>query len=76
MNVKELIAALTEVDPEATVHFTYNYGDHWRTTVAPEVRAVDEGHVVHSSYHDMDKVIVKDDDDFDDEKARAVVLLG
>ena len=37
MNVAELIDELRMMDPEAEVHFEYNYGDHWRTHVAPKV---------------------------------------
>lgn len=63
MKVKELIVHLSDLDGEAEVHFTYNYGDHGRTTVAPAVRTVDSGHVVHSGYHDMDKVVDEDSED-------------
>jgi hypothetical protein len=75
VNVKELIKRLSEMDPEAEVHLTYNYGDRWRTTVAPVVGAVDEGYVVHSDYHDMPKEALNDDDDFDPKRAKEVVLL-
>jgi hypothetical protein len=75
MNVKELMEALSGMDPEATVHFAYNYGDHWRTTVAPEVGDVREGYVAHSSCHDMPKEVRANEDDFEPEKAREVVLL-
>ncbi len=53
MTVKELIETLEGMDPEAEVHFSYNYGDHWRTTVAPKVRSVDELEVEYSEYHRM-----------------------
>lgn len=73
MKVKDLIVHLSNEDPEATVHFAYGYGDHWRTTVAPEVTGLEEGRVVVSTYHDMDKVIEEDENGY--EEARAVVLL-
>ena len=31
MTVEELINQLGFMDPTAEVHFSYNYGDHWRT---------------------------------------------
>ena len=46
MTVQELINLLQWQDPDAEVHFAYNYGDHWRTEVAPKVGRVDEGAVV------------------------------
>jgi len=77
MNVAQLILQLQALDPDADVHFSYNYGDHWRTQVAPTINRVDEGYVEHSDYHRMDKVI--DPDDFDDEDIKLpnrVVLLS
>lgn len=62
MNVRDLIEALTNLDPDAEVHFSYNYGDHWRTTVAPVVGNVNEGTVIWSGYHDMPKVTDDGDD--------------
>jgi hypothetical protein len=45
MLVKELIEELKFLDQEAEVHFEYNYGDHWRTSVAPRVQSINEGAV-------------------------------
>lgn len=56
MTVKELMALLEDQDPDTPVHFTYNYGDHRRTQVAPEVRRVEEGNVQHDSYTDLPAV--------------------
>jgi len=68
MQVKELIEMLQGMDPEAQVHYAYNYGDHWRTEVAPKVDRVDEGAVVYSDYHRMDKMVENEyDTEFDDE---------
>jgi hypothetical protein len=83
MTVQELIEQLGYMDPNAEVHFAYNYGDHWRTEVAPKVGRIDEGAVVYSEYHRMDK-IAEDDTDFDedtgeeivDETLRRVVVLS
>ena len=76
MKVADLIAELQGMDPELEVHFAYNYGDHWRTTVAPSVSRVDVGLVQYSDYHRMPKVV---EPDWDDEEAEAegksVVIL-
>jgi hypothetical protein len=81
MKVSELIELLQMEDPEADVHFQYNYGDHWRTTVAPTVDEVTVGRVVHSAYHSMDKVVDMDDFDYDEDgepvyEGKEVVLIG
>jgi len=68
MQVKELIEMLQDMNPESDVHFAYNYGDHWRTEVAPKLSRVDNGAVVYSEYHRMDKMLEDDGDtEFDDE---------
>ena len=69
------------MDKDAEVHFSYNYGDHWHTTVAPTVDSVEKGVVEYSDYHQMDK-IVEDEDCYDEETGgykegvRTVVVLG
>ena len=65
MLVKELIESLKYMDQDAEVHFSYCYGDHWRSQVAPRVSQVFEGVVEFSEYHRMDKLI--DDEDCYDE---------
>jgi hypothetical protein len=79
MKVKDLIEQLGRLDAEAEVHFTYNYGDHWRTQVAPTVDTVEEGLVKHSDYHSMDKLMDENDmyeEEGDYEGTRRVVVLG
>ena len=73
MQVKDLIEMLQEMDADMEVHFAYNYGDHWRTEVAPAVGRVDEGAVVYSEYHRMDKIVENDDSDFDEETGEEIV---
>lgn len=73
MKVSELIELLQMENPDAEVHFSYNYGDHWRTQVAPTVDSVDVGYVVHSEYHSMDKVVDEEDFDFDEGTGEPVV---
>ena len=81
MNVRKLIEQLQSMNPDAEVHFSYNYGDHWHTEVAPTVVRVDEGVVEYSDYHRMDKM-VDDEDCYDEETGnfketvRQVVVLA
>ena len=82
MLVADLIEELKCLPQDAEVHFSYNYGDHWRTEVAPQVSTVNEGYVGWSAYHSMDKVLddedVYPDEDYGNpsENAKRVVLLG
>jgi hypothetical protein len=81
MKVAELIEQLQDMNPNAEVHFSYNYGDHWRTHVAPTVDTVEEGIVEYSDYHSMDKM-VDHEDVYDEETGdyiegvRRVVVIG
>jgi hypothetical protein len=61
MKVRELIEELKNFDPESEVHFSYNYGDHWRTIVAPAVEHADEEFVTHSEYHRMPRLLDPDE---------------
>jgi len=65
MRVADLIAELQSMDKDAEVHFSYNYGDHWRTEVAPRVTSIGEGVVEFSDYHRMDRLVEEDYDDED-----------
>lgn len=78
MTVQELIKALQGFDQDAEVHFQYNYGDYWKTQVAPKVDLVEDGYVKHSTYHSMDAVVDEDDEDYGEEEAghKSVVLLS
>jgi hypothetical protein len=81
MKVSQLIEQLKFLDPEAKVHFEYNYGDRWRTQVAPEVTQVQEGIVEFSQYHGMDKRVEDNEDCYDESidseyGFRRVVVLG
>jgi len=81
MKVKDLIEQLGYMDAEAEVHFSYNYGDHWRTQVAPQVSNVTAGIVEYSDYHRMHKML-EDEDCFDEdtgdyrEDLKRVVVIG
>jgi hypothetical protein len=79
MQVKDLIKQLQSMNPEAEVHFTYCYGDHWCTQVAPTVDLVQEGLVRYSEYHRMDKLMDENEmyeDEGDYEGTRRVVVIG
>ena len=79
MQVFQLIEQLMDLDPNAEVHFSYNYGDHWRTEVAPKVGSVLEGMVKYSEYHSMDRLLDEDEmyeEEGDFEGARRVIVLG
>jgi hypothetical protein len=79
MKVFQLIERLMDLDPNAEVHFSYNYGDHWHTEVAPTVGSVDEGVVKYSEYHRMDRLMDENEmyeEEGDFEGTRRVVVLG
>lgn len=73
MTVAELISELKEYDQDLPVHFAYQYGDHWRTMVAPEVTEVSEEQVKYSSYHNT-TALAKDQDDIDDSFIDVIIL--
>ena len=81
MTVQELIEQLSSMDKDAQVHYSYGYGDHWRTQVAPAVSSIEQGQVEYSDYHRMDKM-VDDEDCYDEETGdyktdvRRVVVIG
>ena len=72
MNVGELIEILETYDEELEVHLSYNYGDHWRTIVAPKVEYVKKGRVRWSSYHSMPRACDEDEEEDGD----PVVILS
>jgi hypothetical protein len=82
MKVSQLIAMLEAEDQDADVHFSYGYGDHWRTEVAPKLSNVSEGVVEYSDYHRMDKLVTDEDEIYDEETGnykdtvRRVVVLA
>ncbi len=79
MQVKDLIEQLQSMNLDAEVHFSYNYGDHWSTNVAPTVDQVSTGVVKYSAYHSMDKLMDENEmyeDEGDFEGTRRVVVIG
>ena len=79
MQVFQLIERLMDLDPNAEVHFSYNYGDYGRTEVAPNVSQVDEGLVKYSEYHRMDRLMDENEmyeEEGDFEGTRRVVVLS
>ena len=75
MTVAELIEYLEEQDKTLEVKFSYNSGDYWRTQVAKDLDSVEVGHVIHSDYHRMDKVVDSEDPE-ETEYALEVLLLS
>ena len=75
MLVKELIYQLSYMDPDAVVHFSYNYNDYWRTQVAPKVSSIETSYVTHSEYHNLPKLIELDLDDDEDTEEKEVVII-
>ena len=81
LTVGELIRNLKQYGEDMEVHFSYNYGDYWRTQVAAEVTHIDSGTVKYSAYHQMDKVVDLNDEERDEEgnldsALREVVILS
>lgn len=74
MKVHELIRELEAFDGEAEVHFSYNYGDHWRTVVAPKANNIELMKVTYSNYHSMPKLVDEGDTRYDD--AEEVVVIS
>lgn len=72
MQVKDLIELLQDMDPEATVHFAYNYGNRARTMVTPEITSVDYQMIAPNSY--VDDMAMIDESDDNDNAIEAVVL--
>ena len=78
MKVKQLIELLSSFEDDMEVKVAYNYGDHWHTTVAPDVCNVEITAVEYSDYHQIDKVIdqeIVDAKEYDLAR-RAVVLFA
>jgi hypothetical protein len=75
MKVRELIERLEQEDQEADVHFAYDYGDYWHTTVAAKVRNVEAAYVKRSDYHKMMKLVNVDLEEDDREELTMVVCL-
>jgi len=82
MLVSQLIEQLGYMDKDAEVHFSYCYGDHWHTEVAPRVSNITEGVVEYSDYHRMDKLVTDEDECYDEDTGnykqdvRKVVVIG
>lgn len=69
MNVAELIEQLYQYPPEMPVRFAYQYGDHWRTIVTPEVDLVEQGTVRGPVAYYNSHVLV-DEEDADESSRR------
>jgi len=56
MTVKELKEQLSMYSDDQIVYFSYNYGDHWGTTVAAPVTNISSDSIKWSDYHRMHKI--------------------
>lgn len=78
MTVGELIEQLKDFDENMEVCLTYNYGDYWKTDVAPPVCEVDTAEVCYSEYHGMNKIPKEREDGTrysDEQDVETVVVL-
>jgi hypothetical protein len=73
--IEELQRHVAKYGPDTPVHHSYNYGDHWRTTVAPGVGQVTEERIVESDYHNMPKVLDEEDNRYYDETKHTTVVV-
>ncbi len=72
MTAHELARMLLD-GPDLPVHATHSAGDYWHTILAPKVKEVTSGLIVHSTYHNTDKLC---DEDGNDKDPVRVILLG
>jgi len=63
MKVRTLIEQLKQLDPEMEVVKSYDYGDHWHTTVCPFVEYPEEMEIMYSAYHGMNKLVESENAD-------------
>ena len=72
MTVRDLKEMLEDQDDSMEVHIAYNYGDYWKTEVAPKASDADTRMVRYSDYHRMDKI----DEDGDEDNSREVFVIS
>ncbi len=82
MTKRELFKELEGYDDDAEVHFVYDYGDHWHTSIASPVDEADMGDIAWSDYHSDYKVVDAEEHDDDvanghsiDREVKNVILL-
>ena len=75
MKVKELIAALSEQDPEGEIYYSHSSHDYWGSMIASPVSDVEETEIQYSAYHQQYSV-PKSEEFNEDDKSKVVVLLS
>jgi len=75
MKVRELIKELKQFDPEMEVVKSYDYGDHWNTTVCPDIDYPEEQEIKYSVYHGMNMLVDSEHEDDDERRTEMVVVL-
>jgi len=75
--LEELIAEAKNAGAtgDTPVHISYNYGDHWRTQVAPSASQAYMLNVERSEYHRMDK-LTEDDGEEETSSSRLVLVIS
>lgn len=58
MKVYELIEILQQYDGNTPVHFSYNSGDYWNTTLFPEISDVDISNINNDDGGDEIKAVI------------------
>lgn len=61
------------------VHFAYNYGDYWHTTVTQEVESVEVERVTDSAYHRTTTLVTQEDLDagkYENAELTEVIVLS
>ena len=75
MTVRDLKEMLEDQDDSMEVHIAYNYGDYWKTEVAPKASDADTRMVKYSDYHSMDKTYSVGDEE-DGVNSREVFVIS
>ena len=77
MTGQELIDELINSGMDLTlpIHFAYNYGDHWNTEVAHEIKSISGENVIYSSYHNSHKTVDESDESDDGDPFKEVLIL-
>jgi hypothetical protein len=63
--VGDLRRALEDFDEDTLIRFAYPAGDYWHSTIASQIRYLEEGHAKYSGYHE--KLTVVDDSEQEEE---------
>lgn len=71
MTAQDIINELQQFPPDTPVHFAFPSGDHWHTTLARGVKAIEEGEITYSQYHEEYRLL----DEEEDTGAKTAIIL-